>query len=168
MMRIQKMENLETLASGVAHEFNNIFTGIKGLTDLIRDEVDATSEIYEFADGDPAEHRARRGPDPAAFHLRARDAPQPAPRMISRLPQERPAADADAGAARGSTLELDIRADGDVLIDPQPHGPGAGQRAAQRARRDGRPGQGPDHRRPRCAAIRAWAWSSWRTSRSGS
>ena len=48
-MRIQKMENLETLASGVAHEFNNIFTGIKGLTDLIRDEVDASSEVFEFA-----------------------------------------------------------------------------------------------------------------------
>ena len=50
LMRSQKMENIETLASGVAHEFNNIFTGIKGMTELIKDEVDPQSEIYEFAD----------------------------------------------------------------------------------------------------------------------
>jgi len=50
LMRSQKMENIERLASGVAHEFNNIFTGIKGMTELIKDEVDQTSEIYEFAD----------------------------------------------------------------------------------------------------------------------
>jgi len=49
MMRSQKMENLEVLASGVAHEFNNIFTGIKGLADLIRDGAEPSSEIYEFA-----------------------------------------------------------------------------------------------------------------------
>ncbi len=48
-LKIQKGENLEILASGVAHEFNNIFTGIKGLTDLIKDEVDQTSDAYEFA-----------------------------------------------------------------------------------------------------------------------
>jgi signal transduction histidine kinase len=50
LMRSQKMENIETLASGVAHEFNNIFTGIKGMTELIKDEVDTSSEVYEFAE----------------------------------------------------------------------------------------------------------------------
>jgi signal transduction histidine kinase len=50
LMRSQKMENIETLAGGVAHEFNNIFTGIKGMTELIKDEVDPTTEIYEFAE----------------------------------------------------------------------------------------------------------------------
>jgi two-component system cell cycle sensor histidine kinase/response regulator CckA len=50
LMRSQKMENIETLAGGVAHEFNNIFTGIKGMTELIKDEVDPKSEIYEFAE----------------------------------------------------------------------------------------------------------------------
>jgi signal transduction histidine kinase len=49
LIRGQKMENIEILASGVAHEFNNIFTGIKGMTDLIKYEVDRKSEIYEFA-----------------------------------------------------------------------------------------------------------------------
>lgn len=49
LMRSQKMENIETLAGGVAHEFNNIFTGIKGMTELIKDEVDPHSEVYEFA-----------------------------------------------------------------------------------------------------------------------
>jgi signal transduction histidine kinase len=49
LIRGQKMENIEILASGVAHEFNNIFTGIKGMTDLIKYEVDRTSDIYEFA-----------------------------------------------------------------------------------------------------------------------
>jgi signal transduction histidine kinase len=50
LMRSQKMESVETLASGVAHEFNNLFTGIKGMTDLIKGEVDQMSETYEFAD----------------------------------------------------------------------------------------------------------------------
>ena len=50
LMRSQKMENIERLASGIAHEFNNIFTGIKGMAELIKDEVDRSSEIFEFAD----------------------------------------------------------------------------------------------------------------------
>jgi signal transduction histidine kinase len=50
LMRSQKMENIERLASGIAHEFNNLFTGIKGMTELIKDEVPKSSEIYEFAD----------------------------------------------------------------------------------------------------------------------
>jgi signal transduction histidine kinase len=50
LIRSQKMENIEILASGVAHEFNNIFTGIKGMTDLIKYEVDRTSDVYEFAE----------------------------------------------------------------------------------------------------------------------
>lgn len=49
LIRGQKMENIEILASGVAHEFNNIFTGIKGMTDLIKYEVDRNSDIHEFA-----------------------------------------------------------------------------------------------------------------------
>jgi signal transduction histidine kinase len=49
LMRSQKMENVETLASSVAHEFNNLFTGIRGLTELICDAVDKDSEIAEFA-----------------------------------------------------------------------------------------------------------------------
>jgi signal transduction histidine kinase len=49
LMRSQKMENVETLASSVAHEFNNLFTGIRGLTELICDAVDKDSEVAEFA-----------------------------------------------------------------------------------------------------------------------
>src|SRR5262249_42793985 len=49
LMRSQKMENVETLASSVAHEFNNIFTGIRGLTELICDAVEGDSEVAEFA-----------------------------------------------------------------------------------------------------------------------
>jgi signal transduction histidine kinase len=61
LMRSQKMESVETLASGVAHEFNNIFTGIKGMTDLIKGEVDQSSEIFEFADS--IQHSIHRGAD---------------------------------------------------------------------------------------------------------
>ncbi len=61
LMRSQKMESVETLASGVAHEFNNIFTGIKGMTDLIKGEVDQTSEIYEFANS--IQQNIQRGAD---------------------------------------------------------------------------------------------------------
>lgn len=50
LMRSQKMENVETLASGVAHEFNNLFTGIRGLTELIRDAAEDGSETVEYAE----------------------------------------------------------------------------------------------------------------------
>jgi signal transduction histidine kinase len=49
MMRSQRMENLETLAASVAHEFNNLFTGIRGLADLIKDDVEQHTEVYEYA-----------------------------------------------------------------------------------------------------------------------
>ncbi|MCB1218517.1 HAMP domain-containing histidine kinase [bacterium] len=49
LIRSQKMENLETLANGVAHEFNNLLTGIKGMTSLIMDEAEQESEIHSFA-----------------------------------------------------------------------------------------------------------------------
>ena len=49
LMRSQKMENLETLANGIAHEFNNLLTGIKGMTSLIKDEVEPQSEVHQFA-----------------------------------------------------------------------------------------------------------------------
>jgi len=49
LMRSQKMENVETLASSVAHEFNNLFTGMRGLTELICDAVPEDSEVAEFA-----------------------------------------------------------------------------------------------------------------------
>ncbi|MCB1220103.1 MAG: HAMP domain-containing histidine kinase [Planctomycetales bacterium] len=49
LIRSQKMENLETLANGIAHEFNNLLTGIKGMTSLIMDEVEPESDVYSFA-----------------------------------------------------------------------------------------------------------------------
>jgi signal transduction histidine kinase len=49
LIRSQKMENLETLANGIAHEFNNLLTGIKGMTSLIKDDVDPDSEVHQFA-----------------------------------------------------------------------------------------------------------------------
>ena len=49
LMRSQKMENLETLANGIAHEFNNLLTGIKGMTSLIMDESDRSSDVHSFA-----------------------------------------------------------------------------------------------------------------------
>lgn len=49
LIRSQKMENLETLANGIAHEFNNLLTGIKGMTSLIKDDVDPDSEVQQFA-----------------------------------------------------------------------------------------------------------------------
>jgi signal transduction histidine kinase len=117
MMRIQKMENLETLASGVAHEFNNIFTGIKGLTDLIRDEVDETSEAYEFATA--IQQNISRGADLiqqlSAF---AREMPHSlrtksiAEYINAALPLMK------IQVQRRINLEVIVKADGLVLIDP--------------------------------------------------
>jgi signal transduction histidine kinase len=117
MMRIQKMENLETLASGVAHEFNNIFTGIKGLTDLIRDEVDASSEVFEFA---TAIHQniARGSELIQQLSSFARELPHSlrAKRVSAYLETALPLMKIQVQRRVG--IDVALKADGDVLIDP--------------------------------------------------
>jgi signal transduction histidine kinase len=78
LMRSQKMENVETLASSVAHEFNNLFTGIRGLTELIRDASEEDSE--------------------EALQLRPRNAPLAAPTHDGRLHEACPAATTAPGS----------------------------------------------------------------------
>ncbi len=43
----QKMESVGTLAGGVAHEFNNILSGIMGYTELARDDTPKESPVRE-------------------------------------------------------------------------------------------------------------------------
>jgi signal transduction histidine kinase len=116
MMRIQKMENLETLASGVAHEFNNIFTGIKGLTDLIRDEADETSETYEFATS--IQQNITRGAD-LIQQLSSFAREMPHSLRVKRLSQYIDAALPlmKIQVQRRIVLDVNIKCDGEVLID---------------------------------------------------
>lgn len=117
MMRIQKMENLETLASGVAHEFNNIFTGIKGLTDLIRDETDESSEVYEFATA--IQQNISRGADLIQqLSTFAREMPHSlrAKRVSSYIENALPLMKIQV--QRRIVLDVALKADGEVLIDP--------------------------------------------------
>jgi signal transduction histidine kinase len=116
MMRIQKMENLETLASGVAHEFNNIFTGIKGLTELIRDEADVTSETYEFATA--IQVNISRGAD-LIQQLSSFAREMPHSLRVKRLSRYIEAALPlmKITVQRRITLDVVVKCDGDVLID---------------------------------------------------
>jgi signal transduction histidine kinase len=117
MMRIQKMENLETLASGVAHEFNNIFTGIKGLTDLIRDETDETSEVHEFATA--IQQNITRGADLIQqLSSFAREMPHSlrAKRVSTYI--NNALALMKIQVQRRIVLDVAIKADGEVQIDP--------------------------------------------------
>ncbi len=117
MMRIQKMENLETLASGVAHEFNNIFTGIKGLTDLIRDETDETSEVHEFATA--IQQNISRGADLIQqLSSFAREMPHSlrAKRVSSYIDNALPLMKIQV--QRRIVLDVALKADGEVQIDP--------------------------------------------------
>lgn len=116
MMRIQKMENLETLASGVAHEFNNIFTGIKGLTELIRDEADVTSETYEFATS--IQQNISRGADLIQqLSSFAREMPHSlrAKRLSRYIEAALPLM--KITVQRRIQLDVNVKGDGDVLID---------------------------------------------------
>ncbi len=46
----QKMESIGTLAGGVAHEFNNILSGIMGYTEIARDDAPEESPVGESLD----------------------------------------------------------------------------------------------------------------------
>ena len=55
----QKLESLEMLAGGVAHDLNNLLVGILGNADLARRETSASTEVGEFLDEiEDAAHRA--------------------------------------------------------------------------------------------------------------
>jgi signal transduction histidine kinase len=116
LLRIQRGENLERLASGVAHEFNNLFTGIKGLTDLIKSEVDHSTEIYEFAES--IEETVQRGSrliqQLSSF---ARDEPYSlVPTEIAEYIQHsRPLLEIQL--ERGTRLEVELKARGKVMLD---------------------------------------------------
>ncbi len=116
LLRIQKGENLEILASGVAHEFNNIFTGIKGLTDLIKDEVDRSSEIYEFSES--IQQNIARGAELIQqLSSFARQLPHSLrPRMVSAY-IEKALPLMQIHLQRRIALMADVRVDGQVMID---------------------------------------------------
>ncbi|MBN2080567.1 hypothetical protein JW859_00015 [bacterium] len=116
LMRSQKMENIERLASGVAHEFNNIFTGIKGMTELIKDEVEEDSEIYEFADS--IQQNISRGAELIQqLSSFAREVPITLRRKSLSAYLERALPLMQMHVQRRVKISTDIRRDAEVLID---------------------------------------------------
>ena len=66
----QKMEVIGQLASGVAHDFNNILAVIMGYSDLIASDLGLDSPPAEIYRGDPARLGAGRRVDAATARLR--------------------------------------------------------------------------------------------------
>jgi signal transduction histidine kinase len=116
LMRSQKMENVETLASSVAHEFNNIFTGIRGLTELICDSVDKDSEVAEFATliGKNIARGAELIEKLSSF---ARELPHSLRRAEMSKYLKHVLALLQLQVPKRMTIELDVQDDGAVLID---------------------------------------------------
>lgn len=50
LMKIQKFESLSLLAGGIAHDYNNILTGILGNINLAKLNIDRESDIFEILD----------------------------------------------------------------------------------------------------------------------
>lgn len=116
LMRSQKMENVEALASSVAHEFNNIFTGIRGLSELIKDSVKRDDEVFSFADS--IQENIHRGAELInKLTSFARELPHSLRRMRIKDYVERAVPLLNIQVQRRIKIELDLRCDTEVLLD---------------------------------------------------
>jgi signal transduction histidine kinase len=117
LLRHQKMENIETLAGGVAHEFNNIFTGIKGLSDLIKEESSGNPDIYEYAEG--IQESISRGAELVQnLTAYAREMPLSLRRMQLSRYLEQAVPMFKLQVQKRARLELKVEADGMLMLDP--------------------------------------------------
>jgi PAS domain S-box-containing protein len=84
LIKIQKLESLSLLAGGIAHDYNNILTGILGNVNMAKTNIDRESDLYTILDeAEQASLKARdisrqlltfaKGGDPVKKNLDVRD-----------------------------------------------------------------------------------------------
>lgn len=83
LLQAQKMEAVGTLAGGLAHDFNNLLTGVLGSSALLREMLDAESQLGDLLD--MIERAALRGRDLCSQLLSFARADRPTVEPLSTL-----------------------------------------------------------------------------------
>ena len=165
LRRAERMQAAGRLAGGVAHEVNNMMTGVIGFSEFLLREPRRRRSTPERGQRDHQGGHPRRRRDPPAARLHPPAVPPPRGAAGQRR-RAGPGEDAAPLARRGPRARAPARAGrGRDPRRPRPARAGAGQPDAQRPRRACRPAAGSPSRTPAAELDEAYAAAARRRRR---